>query len=87
MELLTLVGLQIPQPIKLVIHYITTVPTTNYDNYSELRPADHQSDLLHIYWDDDEKFSAELPTASLQVDQLDFIPAAVEKLWADLLTY
>ena len=76
MELLTLVGLQIPQPIKLVIHYNTT---TNYDNYSELRPLDHPvSDLLNIYWDDYEKFWAELPTvASLQVDQLDFIPAAV----------
>ena len=37
--------------------------------------------------DDYDKFWAELPTAtSLQVDQVDFIPAAVEKLWADLLT-
>ena len=38
-------------------------------------------------WDDDQNFWAELPTvASLQGDEVDFIPAAVENLWADLLT-
>ena len=85
MEPLTLVGLQIPQPIKLVIHYIEQPTRTTTEKW------DHQTisqcDLLNLSWDDYEKFGAELPTvASLQVDEVDFIPAAVEKLWADLLT-
>ena len=57
----------------------------------QLQNWDHQTIRVtfstYMSRDDYEKFWAKLPTvASLQVDEVDFIPAAVEKLWEDLLT-